>query len=475
MVATNRRNPAHFTIHPALRPAAQVGRRSGTGGSVLAETIRVETTMQAADAARHVLVVDDSRAQRHMVSIQLKRWGYRVSECDSGLAALDLCRAGDFDIIISDWMMPGMTGLEFCREFRALGRESYGYFILLTSKSESAEVADGLEAGADDFLTKPVASNELRARLRAGERMLAMQAEVLAKNKVIVATLVELQKLYDSLDRDLIEARKLQQTLVRDRVRDYGFARVSLMLRNSGRVGGDLVGSFRVDGDRFVAYSIDVSGHGVASAMMTARLAGFLTGSSPEQNLAFHKGPDGTQDLLPPETIVARFNRLMLDEIQAEQYFTIALAVIDRARGCLSLVQAGHPHPILIRSDGRMEQLGQGGLPVGLVPDATFDRHDIAIAPGDRLVLFSDGFTECPLPSGTDFGEDGLATSLRKSAHLNGSDLLEALVWDLAQQAGTDSFPDDVSGVVIDLLAQDACQHPPVPGITQHDQRPVDG
>ncbi len=423
--------------------------------------------MQVADAPRHVLVVDDSRAQRHMVSMQLHRWGYRVSECDSGQAALDLCRAQDFDIIISDWMMPGMTGLEYCREFRALGRESYGYFILLTSKSEKTEIADGLEAGADDFLTKPVASNELRARLRAGERMLAMQAEVLSKNKVISATLAELQKLYDSLDRDLIEARKLQQTLVRDRVRDYGWARVSLLLRNSGRVGGDLVGSFSVDDDRFVAYSIDVSGHGVASAMMTARLAGFLTGSAPEQNLAFGKGPDGTHDLLPPETVVERFNSLMLDEIQAEQYFTMALAVIDRGRGRLSLVQAGHPHPMLIRADGSIEQLGQGGLPVGLVPDAQFERHDLPIAPGDRLVLFSDGFTECPLPSGQDFGEEGLTQSLRKSAHLTGSDLLEALVWDLAQQAGSDSFPDDVSGVVVDLLPQGAGQHPPVPGIAQ--------
>ena len=421
---------------------------------MFSNVMRVESTMQAADAPRHVLVVDDSRAQRHMVSMQLHRWGYRVSECDSGHAALDLCRVQSFDIILSDWMMPGMTGLEFCREFRALGRESYSYFILLTSKSEKTEIADGLEAGADDFLTKPVSSNELRARLRAGERMLAMQAEVLAKNKVIVATLVELQKLYDSLDRDLIEARKLQQTLVRDRVRDYGWSKVSLLLRNSGRVGGDLVGSFSVDADRIVAYSIDVSGHGVASAMMTARLAGFLTGSSPEQNLAFGKGPDGAHHLLPPEVVVERFNRLMLDEIQTEQYFTIAFAVIDRARGLLSLVQAGHPHPVLVRADGRLETIGQGGLPVGLIPDASFDRHDLPFGPGDRLVLFSDGFTECPLPSGEDFGEDGLAESLRKSAHLSGSDLLEALVWDLTQQAGSDSFPDDVSGVVVDLLPQ---------------------
>jgi len=431
--------------------------------------------MQAIALPRHVLVVDDSRAQRHMVSMQLRRWGYRVTECESAPSALDLCRSLDIDIVISDWMMPGMTGLEFCREFRGMDRESYGYFVLLTSKSEKTEIADGLEAGADDFLTKPVASNELRARLRAGERMLAMQAELLAKNKVIVSTLVELQKLYDSLDRDLIEARKLQQTLIRDRVRDYGWARVSLILRNSGRVGGDLVGSFRVDDDRVVVYSIDVSGHGVASAMMTARLAGFLTGSSPEQNLAFQTGPEGDHILLPPAAVVERFNHLMLEEIQAEQYFTMVFAVIDRRSGRLDLVQAGHPHPMLIRADGGVQRLGNGGLPVGLIAGAGFESVTVQIRPGDRLVLVSDGFTECPLPNGQDFGEDGLTESLRASSHLSGSDLLEAMVWDLARAAGTESFPDDVSGIVLDLLPKEAGQHCPVASVAQPGQRLFDG
>lgn len=430
--------------------------------------------LSAVGTPRHVLVVDDSRAQRHIVSMQLRRWGYQVTECESALAALDLCRDQYVDIIISDWMMPGMTGLEFCREFRGLGRESYGYFVLLTSKSEKTEIADGLEAGADDFLTKPVASNELRARLRAGERMLAMQAELLTKNKVIVSTLVELQKLYDSLDRDLIEARKLQQTLIRDRVREYGWAKVSLILRNSGRVGGDLVGSFRVDEDRVVIYSIDVSGHGVASAMMTARLAGFLTGSSPEQNLAFQTGPDGEYVLLSPEAVMERFNRLMLEEIQAEQYFTMVFAEIDRRTGMVNLVQAGHPHPILIRADGQVQKLGQGGLPVGLIPGARYECVRVQVHAGDRLVLFSDGFTECPMPNGKDFGEDGLVASLRASAHLPGSDLLEALVWDLARAAETDSFPDDVSGIVLDLLSHDAGQHRPVPGVAKPGERLFD-
>ena len=256
---------------------------------------------------------------------------------------------------------------------------------------------------------------------------------------MIVSTLPELQKLYDSLDRDLIEARKLQQTLVRDRrARLRLGAGVADAAPIRAMSGGDLVGSFRVDDNRVAVYSIDVSGHGVASAMMTARLAGFLTGSSPEQNLAYGRGLVGQQVLLPPEAVAERFNRLMLEEIQVEQYFTMVFAVMDLGTGMLSLVQAGHPHPMLLRRSGQVVRLGQGGLPVGLLPEATYDRIEVALAPGDRLVLVSDGLTECPLPSGQDFGEAGLVDSLTRSAHLSGSDLLEALVWDLTQQSGSD-------------------------------------
>lgn len=141
----------------------------------------------------------------------------------------------------------------------------------------------------------------------------------------------------------------------------------------------------------------------------------------------------------------------MLEEIQAEQYFTMVFAVADRSARQISLVQAGHPHPMLIRSSGAVERLGRGGFPIGLIPGATYEWHDISFSPGDRLVLVSDGFTECPLPSGRDFGEDGLTTSLHASANLNGSELLEALVWDLSRQSGSDSFSDDVSAVVLDL------------------------
>ena len=206
-----------------------------------------------------VLIVDDSRLQRKILSSSVKRWGFEVYEAGSGEEALDLCKQILPDLVLSDWMMPGMNGLEFCDAFRKLSQDKYGYFILLTSKSEKAEIAMGLEAGADDFVTKPVDANELRARIAAGERILQMQRELTEKNRLITDTLDELQRLYDSLDSDLQEAKKLQQSLVRERQKSFDTADLSLMLRSSGHVGGDLVGFFPAQEGHLGLFSIDVS------------------------------------------------------------------------------------------------------------------------------------------------------------------------------------------------------------------------
>lgn len=397
-----------------------------------------------------VLVVDDSRAQRRMLAVQLSRWGYTVTEAASGDEALELCRTGSFGLILSDWMMPGLSGLEFCRQFKSLPSETFGYFILLTSKSDKAEIADGLEAGADDFLTKPVSADELRARLRAGERILGMQREMARKNSLLGEALSEIQKLYDSLDRDLIEARKLQQTLVRDRHRDFGAGTVSLILRPSGHVGGDLAGSFIINPRRIAVYSVDVSGHGVASAMMTARLAGLLSGASPDQNIALTAAPDGRRDAWPPEMVAWRLNRMMLEELQVDQYFTMAYAEIDLVTGQCMLVQAGHPHPVVLRADGTMELVGNGGLPVGLIDEASYQRATLRLRPGDRLMLVSDGITECPDTTGTELGAEGLLAFLADLRWQPPPQLLETLVWALSERAGTADFRDDVSALIFD-------------------------
>lgn len=406
------------------------------------------------DTIKRVLVVDDSRAQRHVLSSMLKRWGYEILEADSGHAALEICQREPLDLILSDWMMPGMNGLEFCKEFRKLERDSYGYFILLTSKSEKDEVAHGLDVGADDFLAKPVNGSELRARIRAGERIQQMERELTEKNRTVTDALAEIQCLYDIIDRDLIEAKKLQQSLVKERYRDFGAAEVSLLLRPSGHVGGDLVGFFPITSTQIGLFSIDVSGHGITSALMTARLAGFLSGSTPDQNLALVHCDGGGYSARSPALVAEHLNRIVLEEMDTEHYFTLLLAHLDMTTGAVVGAQAGHPHPAIQRADGTVEYCGQGGLPVGLLPDATYEDFNIALNPGDRLFLMSDGITECPGKDGDMLDEDGVVEILIRNASIRGSKFLEAVMWDLNEYSGGQDFPDDISAIMLEFNGQ---------------------
>ena len=348
-------------------------------------------------------------------------------------------------------MMPGMSGLEFCDAFRKLSRDQYGYFILLTSKSDKAEIASGLDAGADDFLTKPVDPGELRARIAAGERILEMERELTEKNRLVNSTLAKLQALYASLDADLIEAKKLQQSLVSDRHRDHGLAEVSMLLRSSGHVGGDLVGMFPVSDTRIGLYGLDVSGHGISSALMTARLAGYLSGAAPEQNVALLRLEDGSYAPRAPGQTIAALNDLFLSEMETEHYFTLLLADVDLATGRVVMAQAGHPYPATQRADGSVEMVGHGGLPVGLIPGAEYQEFEVQLAPGDRLMIHSDGVTECAAPDGALLDDAGLARILQELRSTRAMACLESLVWKLAEFAGDDTFADDVSAILLEI------------------------
>jgi sigma-B regulation protein RsbU (phosphoserine phosphatase) len=147
--------------------------------------------------------------------------------------------------------------------------------------------------------------------------------------------------------------------------------------------------------------------------------------------------------------VAERLNNLILDELGVDQYLTLAYAELDLATGGVEMVQAGHPHPVVLRADGRVEFVGQGGLPVGLIAGAGYQPLALQLGAGDRLFLVSDGVTECMAPDGSELGQDGLDRILQANAHLSPQDFLEALVWDLTDFSGGQDFRDDVSGVLL--------------------------
>ncbi|WP_233491863.1 PP2C family protein-serine/threonine phosphatase [Nioella nitratireducens] len=401
----------------------------------------------AALAPSHVLVLENSRAQRRLLATLLRKWGHEVTVCATPAEALDILRRSPIPIVLTDWMMPGMSGPDFCRAFRLLDRESYGYVILLTSKSDKSEIAQGLEAGADDFVTKPVTPPELRARIQAGERIVAMQTELVRQNRQIRTTLAEIRSLYDALDRDLLEAKRLQDSLVPEIFRPVTNGSVALALHSSGHVGGDLVGMFPIPGDRLGLFSLDVSGHGVTSALVTARMAGLLGTAAPEQNVALIQQVGGDWAALPPDAVAAKLNAMMFNEVETDLYFTLCLADVDLTTGRVRMVQAGHPHPAILHPGGDVTWAGDGGMPIGLLPNARFETIDLTLSPGDRLILHSDGFTECAAPMGGFLGDTGLASILARHAETPHDRFLPQLVAELERFGGRADFDDDVSAL----------------------------
>ncbi len=404
-------------------------------------------------AIKKAFVVDDSRLQRRILVASLRKWGLDVVEFENAEAAIDASRTDPPDLVLSDWVMPGMSGLEFCKAFRSLKGDRYTYFILLTAKSDKQEVARGLDAGADDFLIKPLEADELRARIEAGARILGMQNELSEKNRVIEKALEELRLAHDAIDKDLMQARKIQESLVPELTRAFGSSRVSLLLKPCGYIGGDLVGMFSPDENHIGFYSVDVSGHGITSAMMTARLGGYLSSAHIDQNIAMVPDENRGFTLLPPDEVASLLNSRLFHDGGIEEYFTMLYATVDLRTGQLSMVQAGHPYPLLLRSDGSAEFLGYGGLPVGLLPDATFQRTETFLEPGDKLLVHSDGFTECKLADGSLLDDEGLRMMALKCAlDLNGPDFLDEMFRRLTQKLPDGGgLQDDVSAVLLDF------------------------
>lgn len=145
--------------------------------------------------SKKVLVADDDPISRRLLEIALSNSGYQVVVAADGAEALQLLHGQDSPrLVILDWMMPRLDGVEVCRVVRECAKEPYPYVIILTIKGQQEEIVEGLEAGANDYITKPFDLQELRARLRAGERILELHDKL-----VLVSEQLRFQTRHDSL------------------------------------------------------------------------------------------------------------------------------------------------------------------------------------------------------------------------------------------------------------------------------------
>ena len=393
--------------------------------------------------AHRALVVDDDHLMVDLVSAFLKKSrGYEVETADDGVVALARVAAGGFNLVITDCIMPHMDGLSLARAIRALPGVDYVYCIMMTSLGQERSLVAAMEAGVDDFVSKPLRLEEFGARLQAAERVIALEAGLASRNR-------ELAKAYGQLSRELDFARAMQLgQLPAPGV--FGRVNFEWVFEASSFVGGDIFDYFALDDRHLCFYVADVSGHGVAAAMLAFHAQHQLLAAS-QQALpaALRQGRDLG---VAAAAVVSEYNRRFLQMKETHQYLTLLYGVVDMLGDRCALVQAGHPAPFYSASpQAPFLPLGDGGLPIGVLADAEFEAITVPFAPGARLVLYSDGITDCRNAGDEAFGEARLRDLLaaQDGAALAGAGpvLHEALrAW-----RGRPGFEDDVTFLALEV------------------------
>lgn len=329
-----------------------------------------------------ILVVDDARDMRMIFQHILKKLGHDVDTAFDGEDAWSKLQKNEYQVILSDWVMPNLDGLELCKRVRSTSFEHYIYFILLTGMSSKQDLISGIKAGADDFATKPIDMEELEIRLRSAQRVLELEDSLAEKNKALVET-------HKRIQIDLVNAENTQISLLPKPI-DSEFLKSSWLYKPAIYIGGDTFNYFYPSSELLVFFSIDISGHGISSAMLSMSLQVSLA-----LKRSYYEKPI-TRENIPqiPELFASNVNK-MLCNVKTDHYLTMVFGIIDFNEKDIHYVQAGHPHPFFYeKKTNSLSVLENNGYPVGLFEDIEYETQRFTFSEGDKFILFSDGINE---------------------------------------------------------------------------------
>lgn len=411
-------------------------------------TSQQQTTIvssQQPDPALRVLVVDDQDMQRLIVRRALEKLGHEVIEADSGVTALQQIAVNPCDMIISDWLMDEMDGLELCQAIRARQDLPYIYFMLMSSRDSRDDLLAGLNAGADDYLPKPLDMDELAVRIRIGQRLITLQSSLNDRNRQLDEALAQ-------INADIEAAGEFQRALLPQGDMQAERSRFDWIFLPSARVSGDSLNYFRLDDHHVGFYNVDVAGHGVSSGMVGMLMAQSL---DPRSYGCVLRSVDstGTVSITPPSEAIAALNRQMTSFDLDMNYLTCVYGTLDERTGVVRLVRAGHTWPVVIEADGQARTIDdEGDMPVGLFDTADFHEIMVTLNAGDRLILYSDGVTEAESPSGEQFEIERFSARLGEALASDPASALDQVTTALKNwcQQPKSQFRDDVSILMIE-------------------------
>lgn len=331
-----------------------------------------------------LLIIDDNRATQRFLATALAGQGYEVIIAYDGLDGLAKAQAYHPALIICDWMMPHLDGLEVCRRVKADPTLATAFFILLTARSAIEDRVRGLDTGADDFLAKPIDVSELQARVRAGLRLHQINQDLQAQKRM--------------LELEFAEAAGYVRSLLPAPI-DTGSVKIDARFVPSRQLGGDCFDYYWLDPDYLAIYLLDVSGHGLGSALPSIAVLNLLRSQS----------MDGVNFYQPSHVLRALNETFQMDN-QNDKYFTIWYGVYNQVKRQLIYSSAGHPPAILLTgkagSGVETKQLKTSGLPIGMLPNLRFGTQRCDIELFSTLYVFSDGIYEILDSAGNVWGLD---------------------------------------------------------------------
>lgn len=366
-----------------------------------------------------ILVVDDDPAVQLVLTRLLKKQGYDVAVASDGESGLIQAKQLHPALIICDWMMPRLNGIEVCRRVKADKELSTTFFILLTSLGSIEDRVKGLDAGADDFISKPIEVNELKARVRAGLRLHQLSHDLQTQKQMLEAEWAEAAEYVRSLlPEPLTQPINIQSRFI-----------------PSQRLGGDCFDYFWLDSDSLAIYLLDTAGHGLKATLPSISVLNLLR-SRTIPNLNYHR----------PSEVLSALNQTFQLAYQNDKYFTIWYGVYNRSDRQLVYATAGHPPAVLISENNQQVQsLKTPGMPIGMFPDVIFTDRFCHIETGSTLYIFSDGIYEIHQPDGSMWSLEEFINLLLVNTSKFGKSNLEPILQAVTSLNAKPVFDDDLS------------------------------
>lgn len=387
-----------------------------------------------------IMLVDDEPMVTQALSsfLQLET-DFEVITCDSGADALEKMTAGPVDLVVSDFLMPGMNGLELLAEVRKLDPEIPRLMLTGYADKENAIRAIN-EVGLFQYLEKPLDNEQFLLALKNALAHKGVRAALHEKIQELDRTLFQRDELSArdrEMRRELDWARTVQAKFLPAEIPAADPFDLSVVYRPAMAVGGDFYEFVPLAEDRLAVVVADSAGHGVQAALGTALLKFSTAGLA---------GRD-----LGPGEILARMNEVLFQGLPREIPVAAAVAVLDPVAGLVRLAGAGLPHPLLVDRENKGRMQPANGLLLGLVEGDMYNpgtEVELALGPGELLLMFSDGLSEAQNAADEFYGEGRINRDLAEMAGASGRELLEALA-DRALAFGLDEYRDDLTVVGI--------------------------